>query len=104
MKPSVKKAENGPLEGTWYVIALEVDGQAMPAGMLASARIVIRGDAFQSFGMGTVYEGKMKLGQSASPKTFDLTFTAGPETGNTNLGIYELAGDDWKLCLATRGG
>jgi uncharacterized protein (TIGR03067 family) len=104
MKPSVKKAENGPLEGTWYVVALEVDGQAMPGGVLGAARIVVRGDAFQSLGMGVVYEGKMKLGQSASPKTFDLAFTAGPEKGNTNLGIYELAGDDWKLCLATRGG
>src|ERR1019366_6726666 len=38
-----------------------------------------------------------------SPKTVDLNFTAGPEKGYRNLGIYELAGDTWKLCLATRG-
>ena len=104
MKPSVKNAETGPLEGTWHVVALEVDGRAIPAGMLGSARIVVKGDTFQSRGMGAVYEGKLKLDESASPKTFDLTFTAGPEKGNMNWGIYELTGDDWKLCLATRGG
>src|ERR1022692_4820542 len=78
MKPRNKKAEPGPLEGTWYVVALEVDGQPMPAGMLGAARIVVEGDRFQSLGMGAVYEGKMKLDPSANPKTFDLTFTAGP--------------------------
>src|SRR5439155_25802112 len=42
--------------------------------------------------------------EAANSKTFDLKFTAGPEKGNTNRGIYELDGDGWKLCLATRGG
>jgi uncharacterized protein (TIGR03067 family) len=32
-----------------------------------------------------------------------LLFTAGPEKGNRNLGIYELKGHTWKICLATRG-
>jgi uncharacterized protein (TIGR03067 family) len=54
--------------------------------------------------MGALYEGDLKLDASANPKTLDLLFTAGPEKGNTALGIYELGGDDWKLCLTTRGG
>ena len=32
-----------------------------------------------------------------------MKFDNGPEKGNTNLGIYQLKGDSWKLCLATRG-
>jgi uncharacterized protein (TIGR03067 family) len=99
-----RKAAAGPLEGNWNVVALEVEGQEMPAGMLGAARIVVEGARFQSLGMGAVYEGTMKLDPSANPKTFDLTFTAGPEKGNTALGIYTLEGDDWKLCLTTRGG
>ncbi|MBZ5626482.1 MAG: TIGR03067 domain-containing protein [Acidobacteriia bacterium] len=104
MKPRTRKTEPGPLEGRWSVVALEVEGQPMPAAMLGAARIVVEGDRFQSLGMGTVYEGTVKLDASASPKTFDLTFTAGPEKGNTALGIYELNDDEWKLCLTTRGG
>jgi uncharacterized protein (TIGR03067 family) len=32
-----------------------------------------------------------------------MKFESGPEKGNTNLGIYQLGRDSWKLCLATRG-
>ena len=33
------------------------------------------------------------------PKTINMKFTDGPEKGNTSLGIYDLEGDDFKLCL-----
>jgi uncharacterized protein (TIGR03067 family) len=91
------------LEGSWTVTALEVDGQAMPAAMLADARITIKGSRFTSTGMGGAYEGTLELDTSASPPRLDMKFDAGPEKGNTNLGIYQLEGDTWKLCLATRG-
>jgi uncharacterized protein (TIGR03067 family) len=39
----------------------------------------------------------------ADPPQIDMKFDAGPEKGNTNLGIYKIDGDTWKLCLATRG-
>ena len=32
-----------------------------------------------------------------------MKFTKGPESGNTNFGIYELNGERWRICLATRG-
>jgi len=104
MKSGSKKAAPSPLEGSWNVMTLEVDGQPMASGMLAGARIVVEGDRFQSLGMGEVYEGKVKVDSSASPKAIDMTFTKGPEKGNTSLGIYELDGDDWRLCLTMRGG
>jgi uncharacterized protein (TIGR03067 family) len=44
------------------------------------------------------------LDEGAKPRGFDLKFTAGPEKGNTALGIYQLDGDSWKMCLTTRGG
>jgi uncharacterized protein (TIGR03067 family) len=91
------------LQGSWTVTTLEVDGQAMPAGMLGGVRIVVAGNRFTSSGMGAVYEGILELDASASPPRLDMKFDAGPEKGNTNLGIYQLEGDTWKLCLATRG-
>jgi uncharacterized protein (TIGR03067 family) len=86
------------LQGTWSVISLEMDGHAMPSP--GSACIVIAGNQFQSLGMGVVYEGTVELNQRKKPKHFDLLFNAGPEQGNRAPGIYELHGDDWKLCLA----
>jgi uncharacterized protein (TIGR03067 family) len=104
MTPRRAKPDLEILQGTWNVAALEMDGQKMPAAMLGAARIVVDGDRFQSLGMGAVYEGKLKLDPTANPKTFDLAFTVGPESGNTALGIYSLDGDEWRICLTTRGG
>jgi uncharacterized protein (TIGR03067 family) len=73
----------------------------MPAG--PDAAFVIKGDRFTSTGMGATYRGKLILDPAGQPKTFDLKFTAGPEKGNTNRGIYKLDGDVWQICLDTRG-
>ena len=48
-------------------------------------------------------EGTLAVNEKKQPKTFDLKFTAGPEKGNTSLGIYELDGDSWKICLTLKG-
>jgi uncharacterized protein (TIGR03067 family) len=85
------------------VTTLEVDGQQMPESMLANARIVVKGGRFATSGMGAEYEGTLKLDATTTPRRVDMLFDAGPEKGNANLGIYELKGDEWKLCLATRG-
>src|SRR5208283_985983 len=91
------------LQGSWSITSLEIEGQELPASMLANCRIVIKGDRFVSTGMSAVYEGTVLLDPSATPRQLNMTFDAGPEKGNTNLGIYELEGDHWMLCLATRG-
>jgi hypothetical protein len=91
------------LQGHWSVTALEMEGQKIPPAMLAGASIVVQGNRFTSTGMGAVYEGILDIDSSTTPRQFDMRFDAGPEEGNTNLGIYELAGDSWKVCLATRG-
>jgi uncharacterized protein (TIGR03067 family) len=88
------------LQGTWNVVSLEMDGQKMSGG---DARIAVRGNRFTTSAMGAAYEGTVTIHQSTVPKGFDLRFEQGPEKGNINFGIYELDGDTWKICLATRG-
>lgn len=87
------------LQGSWTVETLEVDGQSMSA----AGQIVVKDGRFTSSGMGAVYEGTLELDATSSPRRIDMKFDAGPEMGNTNLGIYELDGKKWTLCLATRG-
>ena len=91
------------LQGTWNVKSLEADGKKMPAVAFNGAHLVIRKNTFTSVGMGATYEGALEMDPGQHPKTFDLLFTAGPEKGNRNLGIYKLDGDRWTICLATRG-
>ena len=91
------------IQGTWAVAELEMEGQTISGGMLSSARVEVTGSRFSSLGMGAVYEGTVTLDDSATPRQLNMKFDAGPEKGNTNLGIYELHGDTWKICLATKG-
>ena len=91
------------LQGSWRIAELEMDGREMSAAMLADGRITIQGDRFAHSGMGAEYEGTLELDASRSPRQFDMKFDVGPEKGNTNLGIYELNGDTWKICIATYG-
>jgi uncharacterized protein (TIGR03067 family) len=92
------------LQGPWSIVALEAEGMAMPAGMLRGAKIVVQGSTFKSIAMGAVYEGILELDAVAQPKTFAMKFTPGPEKGNTNFGLYELAGDCWRICINMKAG
>jgi uncharacterized protein (TIGR03067 family) len=94
------KTDLDKLQGTWNIITLEMDGQSMSPG---GSQIVIKGSRFTTKAMGAEYGGSLKVDESKKPKTFDLKFTSGPEKGNTSLGIYELEGDEWRICLTVTG-
>src|SRR5258706_16101052 len=70
---------------------------------MGKARFSIQGEHFSASRRGPTYEGTIELDASASPKTVNLNFTAGPEKGNRSLGIYQLDADNWRLCLTLRG-
>ena len=91
------------LQGSGSVTSLEMEGQVMPASLLANAKIEVKGNRFTSLGMGAEYEGTLALDPSANPRQLNMKFDVGPEKGNTNLCIYEILGDVWKMCIATRG-
>ena len=97
---TVLKNDLTRLQGTWYVTALEVDGAEQPFG---DATISVDGTSFTTAGMGDGYTGIVTLSPDKKPKAIDLAFTSGPPAGSTNRGIYKLDGDEWILCLATRG-
>jgi uncharacterized protein (TIGR03067 family) len=97
------KTDLNKLQGAWNVVSLETDGQEMADASSMGAQIVVSGDKFSTVSMGAAYEGIVRVDAAQKPKTFDLVFTSGPEKGNTNLGIYELNGDTWKICLDTLG-
>ena len=94
------KSDLEKLQGTWQMIAFEMDGRGIPPG---SASIVIEGNNFTSLSMGAQYEGTMVVDSTVTPKTFDVKFHKGPEKGKTSLGIYELRGKTWKICIGLTG-
>ena len=91
------------LEGTWEFAHLEIDGRAVPPSMSARSRILIDGDRFRTESPEATYEGVFNINVEAEPHEIDIEFIAGPEAGNSNFGIFRLAGDQFDLCLDLNG-
>jgi len=50
-----------------------------------------------------INEGTVKLDPTKKPKAIDITFTAGERKGQMVLGIYEIEGDTFRVCVARPG-
>jgi uncharacterized protein (TIGR03067 family) len=98
-KEDKANAEIEKLRGTWRVVSLEVEGRKMADNVFKGSKIVLKGSDFTTISPGATYKGTFSVDPSAAPKTIEMNFTEGPEAGNKSLGIYELDGDTWKLCL-----
>jgi uncharacterized protein (TIGR03067 family) len=97
------------LQGNWLLVAFEGNGQKMSEDKVKEkgTRLTITGDNYRTVGRsvdGTEFitEATIKLDPTKKPKAIDgtITFvTSGNRKGQTHLGIYELEGDQLKLCL-----
>ena len=97
------QAEMQKLQGTWNVVALEVEAMKMGESSFQGSKIVVKGDTFTTVSMGADYSGTIKVDATSSPKTLDLTFAEGPHQGNTAHGIYGLDDSRWIICLGFAG-
>ncbi len=93
------RAEVEKLQGTWNFTAVEINGTNMAAKDFKGSKITVKGETFSTVSMGVTYKGTLKVDVASTPRKLDLTFTEGPPRGTTALGIYELDGDTWKICL-----
>ena len=53
---------------------------------------------------GAADSGRVERNESITPETPAPHFETGPEAGNTNHGIYEVVGEEWRFCLNMTGG
>jgi uncharacterized protein (TIGR03067 family) len=92
------------LQGTWMLVAGEVDGKALAADELHGAKLTIDGDRYTVTlaDRGTV-RGIERLDPTSEPKTIDVTDDNGPNQGRTCLGIYEVNGDEFRVAFAMPG-
>jgi uncharacterized protein (TIGR03067 family) len=91
------------LEGTWKLVSGVNNGKELGDKTVKGARLVIEGDRHTVKVGRNTYKGTHKLNMSKSPKTIDISDTEGPFKGKTVLGIYELDGDEFKICYAPPG-
>ena len=97
-KDKPKPKDEDAIQGTWQLDTLDAGGVAPPPVELQKIRF-----NFKDGGLEVTHDmmprdkkGTYRLDPTAKPKTIDLV----EGNGQTALGIYELDGDTFKICLA----
>jgi uncharacterized protein (TIGR03067 family) len=104
-KDEAIKKDRKKYEGTWQVVALEVDGNKANEEDAKKITVINEADgkwAIEVEGK-VVARGTSEIDPTKKPKTVDLTMTEGDDKGKTFLGIYEFGDDTRKVCLAQAG-
>jgi uncharacterized protein (TIGR03067 family) len=96
------KKELDKLKGKWKLVTLEQQGMK---GEVKEANIVtISDDKYVQTRDGKEVErGQVKIDATKKPRTIDLVIQDGPDKGKTQLGVYELTDDTWKIALSMPG-
>jgi uncharacterized protein (TIGR03067 family) len=93
------------LDGTWRLSSKEVDGKKFGEEEIKDVIGVIDGSGRYSVRRGDTVagQGTVKLDPTKKPKTIDVTPTEGERKGKPSLGIYEIEGDAFRMCMARPG-
>jgi uncharacterized protein (TIGR03067 family) len=92
-------------KGTWRLSSREVDGKKDSDEEIKDVIMTNDGSAPITVRRGdkVIAEATVKLDPAANPKAIDVTFTEGVHKGKTVLGIYEIEGDAFRVCVARPG-
>lgn len=93
-----------PFQGTWAVVSITRNGQAVPEEQAQKLSLVIKGnERLVKEGDDVKSKATFTVDATKKPKQMDVTVTDGPLAGKTYPGIYELKDDTFTLCLTLEG-
>jgi uncharacterized protein (TIGR03067 family) len=92
------------LQGTWFAVTLQDEERQAPLETIKQFKLVIKDQKmlFSSEGISEIREMGFRLDPTQKPPAIDLAVLSGPQQGKAIPGIYELKGDELKICLPTR--
>jgi uncharacterized protein (TIGR03067 family) len=99
------KADLGKIQGAWMVVSGESDGKKEPDRLSAASQFVFDDDQLSIKILGASFaKATLTLDSKKKPRELNAKNTEGPTKGVTLKGIYELDGDDLKICWGIKGG
>jgi uncharacterized protein (TIGR03067 family) len=104
-KEDQAKKDQELMQGTWKAVSGESGGQEFPEDGLkqGNMKMTFKSDSYTFEMTGNQEEGKVKLHADKNPKAIDFMIESGEDKGKTQLGIYEIEGGKFKLCVAKAG-
>ena len=92
-------------KGTWRLSSKEEDGKKFSEEEIKDVILTNDGSDKYSVRRGdtVIAEATAQLDPAKKPKAIDVRFTKGERKGKTILGIYEIEGDTFRVCVARPG-
>jgi uncharacterized protein (TIGR03067 family) len=90
------------LEGKWTITSAVMDGNKVPKGQLKGF-VIFKGKHYSYRTNGEKGEGTFKIDPTKNPKFLDSIPSDGPVKGMTVEQIYEVDGENLKICLTLPG-
>ena len=91
-------------QGFWTAASATLDGKPLPEGEAGKIHMIVSsGGIYETRGM-EGDDGEFKIDPEKDPKCIDMTPARGPDRGKTCRGIYELDGNELRVCTAPPGG
>jgi uncharacterized protein (TIGR03067 family) len=97
------ESDEPELNGTWKPVTAELAGEPWPQPVLDSMKLIVKDDKYTVQVGETSDEGTVTRDSRKSPKTMDIKGTKGPNEGKTILAIFELKGDELRVCYDLTG-
>jgi len=99
------KSDLDKMQGTWAIESSMFDGHpAIPEDDIKDYKIVVKGEKRSVMkGDEAASESTFTLDPKTKPKAITVKVESGPLKGKELLGIYQLDGDDFKICLNVNG-
>ena len=99
----VVASDSKEADGTWKPVKAELASKEWPKEVLDTMELRLTGDKYVVHIGEQSDEGTVKRDETKPPKTMDISGTKGPNEGKTFLTIYELKGDELKVCYDLSG-
>jgi uncharacterized protein (TIGR03067 family) len=105
--PAMLWADDAPkgdkdLDGEWQLESSLHSGKAPPADA-PKPMLSIHGSALTIKDGDKAYKATLKIDAGKTPRTLDMTIEEGESKGKTALAIYEVKGDELRVCNADSG-
>lgn len=97
------KPADASTDGTWMAVTAEFAGEPFPEAITKMIKLVLEKDKYTVEIGDRKDEGTVTRDLKSSPKTMDVKGTKGPNEGKTFLAIYEIKGDEMKVCYDLSG-
>jgi uncharacterized protein (TIGR03067 family) len=99
-KDKAAKEELKKFDGTWTGVSATVNGEEVPAEELKKIHVTVEAGQYTvKLEDNVVEKGNFTIDPGKKPKQMDIKATEGQNQGKTFHGIYQLEGDDMKVCF-----